>query len=146
MEVLIDELSNLTGVPVQLVEPKPGSWVVVPKDRGLLRTKLWTVLRTGPGGGIGHSPVQAALLFVKAFGSAGPRKVAAKHRARTWISELLADGEPRTVDEVKALARASGITWSSADRAARELSVERMKCGFHGPWIWQLASITNADS
>jgi hypothetical protein len=129
---------DLTRVPVELKQPKTDCWVVIPKDRSLLQSRLWRELRNGPCHGVGSSPIQAAVLLARAVGSTGPRRVSPRYRARSWVEELLADFKPRSVDEIKKKAHAEFIPWSSVDRAARELCILRKKCGFRGCWFWEM--------
>lgn len=129
---------NFSKVPIQLLEPKVGLWIVVPKDRSMLQSKLWKELRNGPLGGVGKSPIEAAFLLARAAGATGPRRVSPRHRARSWLESLLGDLRCLSVDEIKGKAQADSLPWSSVDRAARELRISRKKNGYRGGWIWSL--------
>jgi hypothetical protein len=131
-------ISNLIKIPIELVQPQDGYWIVVPKNRKLLQTKLWRELRIGALSGIGKSPVEAAVLLARAFGATGPRKVSPRHRARFWLETLLNDLSSHSVEEIKQRAQADLLPWSSVDRAARDLCIRRKKCGFRSGWSWQL--------
>ena len=131
-------LSDLAGVEVVLNEARPSRWVAVPSERGHIRSKVWQRLRLGPMSGVGSSPIVAALLMARAIGEGGPRKVAPKHRARVWLVDLLSDGEPILVEKIRSMADRSGMTWSSVDRAARDLCIQRTKCGFRCGWSWNM--------
>lgn len=131
-------LSNLSGVEVVLFEARPSSWVVIPSKRGQLRSKVWQTLRSGPLSGIGSTPMVAALLMARAVGVGGARKVAPKYRAREWLIDQFSDGQPIQVNKIRSMAVRSGMTWSSVDRAARDLSIKRTKCGFRSGWTWQM--------
>jgi hypothetical protein len=131
-------LSDWVGVNVSLREARPTCWVVVPVDRTHIRSKVWQKLRFGPASGVGASPIEAGLLMARAIGEGGPRKVAPKHRARTWLIDLLSDGQSIKVDEIRSMADRLGMNWSSVDRAARDLSIQRGKCGFRSGWSWRM--------
>lgn len=131
-----NRLSALTNVDVHLHEARQGCWVVVPTERTYLHSKLWRTLRAGHKSGIGTTAIEASLLFAWAMGAVGPRKIAPKYRAREWLINLLSDGLPIQVEKIKAMAFNAGITWSSVDRAAREVCISRRKCGFRGGWVW----------
>lgn len=133
-----EHLNKFTGIKVFLHEARQGCWVVLPKERTYLHSKLWRTLRAGNQMGIGNSPIDAAILFASATGAAGPRKIATKHRAREWIVNILSEGLAVQVQQIKAMAFKAGIPWSSVDRAARELGIWRKKCGFRASWTWQL--------
>jgi hypothetical protein len=130
-------LSDLAGVNVVLHEAVPSHWVAVPLEKIHIRSKVWRKLRSGPASGIGASPIEAALLMARAIGEGGPRKVAPKYRARAWLINLLSDGQPIQVGEIRSMADSAGMTWSSVDRAARELCISRKKCGFRKGWTWK---------
>lgn len=139
LKLIEKTIFDLILVPVELKQPKLDCWVVVPRDRSLLKSKLWNELRIGPYSGVGSSPLQAAVLLARAIGSTGPKRVSKRYRARSWVKALLADSKPRTVDEIKRKAQAEFIPWSSVDRAARELGILRKKCGFRGCWSWEMS-------
>lgn len=130
--------STIAGIPIELIEPRPGLWIATPVNRKLLRSKLWLSLRTGPSSGIGSTPLEAALLLCTSVGACGIKKVAPRHKAKKWIRKLLSNGVAQEVAQLKKAAMAEGLTWSSVDRAARELCIERVKCGFRDGWRWQM--------
>ncbi len=133
-----DFISSLTHVPVELLEPQKNLWVVVPKDRSMVKSKLWGVLRSGPFGGVGKTPLEAIILLARAAGVVETRRVSPRHRARSWLLQLLGDGSHQSVDFISLKARENNVPWSSVDRAARELCIQRKKSGFHGGWTWKL--------
>lgn len=131
-------ISNLLNVPIELRQPKVGYWIVVPKDKKLLQSKLWRELRTGIFCGVGKSSWEAAVLMARAYGASGPRRVSPRHKARLWLEALLKDFCVHSVDEIKQKAQADLLPWSSVDRAARDLRIKRTKCGFRSGWSWQM--------
>lgn len=131
-------ISNFIKVPIELLQPKVGLWVVAPKDRCMLHSKLWNELRNGPLSGVGQSPIEAVLLLVRAAGATGPRRISPRYRARFWLQDLLGDFRSLSVEKIKQKAEADHLPWSSVDRAARDLSIKRTKCGFRSGWIWQM--------
>lgn len=133
-------ISNLTGVSIEILQPKVGLWIAAPKDRSMLQSKLWKELRYGPLSGVGKCPMEAALLLARAAGAAGPRKVSPRYRARLWLQTLLKDFDSHSVDEIKQKARTDLLPWSSVDRAARDLCIQRTKCGFRSGWSWKMSS------
>lgn len=135
-------LSEWVGVDLVLHKAAPSSWVAVPLDRVHIRSQAWRKLRFGPASGIGSSAIEAALLMARAIGESRPRTVAPKYRARVWLIKLLADGQPIPVGNIRSMANSAGITWSSVDRAARELCIHRKKCGFQCGWSWQMPSLS----
>jgi hypothetical protein len=137
MQELIDELSSLAGVPVELIEPSPGLWIAAPADRSLLRSKLWRTLKVGPRAGVAPTQVAACLLLARALGVAGVRGVTKQDRAKAWLKRAAA-GVAMTASEIKVAGEAQGLPWSTVDRAARELGIQRVKCGVEGPWVWVL--------
>ena len=139
MKNLNNSLKLLVGVAVELREPKKGCWVAAPGDKSLIKSRLWKELRAGPSGGIGQTPVDAALLLARAAGATGPRRVSPRHRARSWLLQLLADGMPQPTTAIRRQAESDSVPWSAVDRAGREVDILREKCGFHGPWTWRLA-------
>lgn len=136
----MDELlSTLSGVGANLVEPKPGCWVVVPIHRSNLRSRLWQALRAGPCGGVGHNPTEAALLFARAVGATGSRRIAPKHKAKEWLVDLLSRESTQGsmhVSDVRSAAARDQIPWNTVDRVARETGVIRHKSGFRAGWVW----------
>lgn len=131
-------LSIMAGVPVELIEPEPGSWIAAPKVRTMAKkTRLWQALRAGPAAGVGTSPVGAALLLAMALGRCNGRPVAKRLQAQAWLKEALAGGA-LAAGEVKAQGQARGLSWSVLDRAARDIQVRRKKAGIVGPWFWSL--------
>ncbi len=133
-----EHLNKFTGIKVFLHEARQGCWVVLPKERTYLHSKLWRTLRAGNKMGIGNSPIDAAILFASATGAAGPRKIATKHRAQEWIINILSEGFAVPVQKIKLMAFKAGITWSTVDRASRKHGIVRKKCGFRGSWTWEL--------
>lgn len=131
-------ISNFIKVPIELLQPKDGLWVVAPKDRCMLHSKLWNELRNGPLSGVGQSPIEAVLLLVRAAGATGPRRISPRYRARFWLQDLLGDFRNLSVEKIKQKAEADHLPWSSVDRAARDLCIKRTKCGFRSGWSWQL--------
>jgi len=131
-------ISNFIEMPIELLQPKVGLWVVVPKDRRMLHSKLWNELRNGPLSGVGQSPIEAILLLVRAAGASGPRRISPRYRARFWLQDLLGDFRNLSVEKIKQKAEADHLPWSSVDRAARDLSIKRTKCGFRSGWSWQM--------
>ena len=131
-------ISNFIKVPIELVQPKVGLWVVVPKDRCMLHSKLWNELRNGPLSGVGQSPIEAVLLLVRAAGATGSRRISPRYRARFWLQDLLGDFRNLSVEKIKQKAEADHLPWSSVDRAARDLSIKRTKCGFRSGWSLQM--------
>jgi hypothetical protein len=137
-------ISNLIKIPIELMQPKAGCWIVVPKDRKLLQSKLWRELRIGALSGVGKSSVEAAVLLARAFGATGPRRVSPRHRARFWLETLLNDFCSHSVEEIKQRAQADLLPWSSVDRAARDLCIKRKKCGFRNGWSWQMLHLSES--
>jgi hypothetical protein len=131
-------ISNLTKVPIEMLQPKVGLWIAAPKDRSMLQSKLWKELRNGPLSGVGKCPIEAAFLLARAAGAAGPRRVSPRHRARLWLETLLKDSGSHSVEEIKQKAHSDHLPWSSVDRAARDLCIQRKKCGFRSGWSWQM--------
>jgi hypothetical protein len=119
--------SNIAGVLVELIEPRPGLWIAAPINRELLHSKLWQSLRRSPSCGIGHSPLEAALLLCRSVGACSRGKIAPRHKAKIWLQNILANGVSKEVTNLKRAAQSEGITWSSVDRAARDLSISRIK-------------------
>ena len=141
METTKTEVTIFSAIGLQATpkEVKQGAWVAIPKDRTLLQSKTWQALRSGPKAGIGSSPTEAAILLALAAGKAGQGRPPSKQQAaKVMLENLLRDGIARTVEEIRGLAQAKGISWTAADRAARDLGVLRKKCGLRGPWIWSL--------
>jgi hypothetical protein len=131
-------ISNFIGVPIEILQPKVGLWIAAPKDRSMLQSKLWKELRNGPHSGVGKCSIEAALLLARAAGTAGPRRVSPRHQARLWLVTLLKNSSGHTVEKIKQKALADHLSWSSVDRAARDLSIQRTKCGFRSGWSWQI--------
>lgn len=139
-------LSDWAGVDVVLREAVPTCWLAVPKQRVHIRSKVWQKLRFGPASGIGTTPIEAALLLARAIGAVVPKKVTPKDRARVWLNEMLLDGRPVEVKKIRALANGAELSWSSVDRAARDLCIKRIKCGFRSGWTWQMRRASEGKS
>jgi len=139
-------LSTLASIPVKLLEARLGAWVVVPVERSHLHSRVWRILRSGHQSGVGETAIEAALLFARAVGVGGQRRVAPKHRARAWLRDQLANGQSLSVSQIRSNADSAGVTWSSVDRAARELGILRKKCGLRGGWTWRMPVLSKIDS
>jgi len=67
--------------------------------------------------------------------------------AKAFLRETLSDGEKHSSNRLIAEAKALGISYSTLDRASRELSVNRKKARSAGDWTWQLSpSVIDPDS
>jgi len=131
-----EAIKAITGIEVSAKEVKPGAWVMVPADRALMRSKAWQALRSGPAAGIGQTPIEAAFLLALAMGKVGMRPPSKQQAAKAWLQSLLATGLALMATDIKARAQDAGHTWTSVDRAARELGIQRQKLGMAGPWMW----------
>jgi hypothetical protein len=139
-------ITQLAGTGVIMREVKPGAWVVVPVERSHLHSRVWRMLRSGHQSGVGGTAIEEALLFARAVGVGGQRRVAPKHRAKAWLLDQLASDQSFSVSQIRSNADSSGVTWSSVDRAARELGVIRQKCGLRGGWTWRMPALPKIDS
>lgn len=131
--------SQLAGTSVQILEPRPGSFLAVPRDRAYLTSKLWRAYKAGPHTGIGQTPAQACAMLLLAVGAAGPIKPTKRATATNWLKTQLANGMVLTVPWLRVQAQADGISMHALDRAARALDVKREKAGMNGPWLWSKA-------
>ena len=139
-------LSTLSNVSVKLLEARLGAWVVVPVERSHLHSRVWRMLRSGHQSGVGGTAIEAALLFARAVGVGGQRRVAPRHRAKAWLLDQLASDQSFSVSQIRSNADSAGVTWSSVDRAARELGILRQKCGLRGGWTWRMPVLPKIDS
>ena len=139
-------LSTLASIPVKLLEARLGAWVVMPVDRAHLHSRVWRMLRSGHQYGVWGTAIEAAMLFARAVGVGGQRRVAPKHRARVWLLDQLAGDQSLSVSQIRTMADSAGVTWSSVDSAARELGIHRQKCGLRGGWAWRMPVIAKIDS
>lgn len=73
----------------------------------------------------------------------GPRS--ATDEAVSWLS-LNLDGNGRTAKELKAAARADGISYRTLERASEQLAIVKGPDGFGGPWLWRLPGPVSPDS
>lgn len=136
------ELTRLAAVPVSLVVIR-GAHVVAPINRALLHSPVWAALRAGPCGGVGRTPLEAALLLGRAIGFAAVvasrRTRAAPRSADLWLKRYLYDAAGAVpARTVSAAAVCDGLTLASLRAAACRLRVVKMKSGLHGGWSWRL--------
>lgn len=91
-------------------------------------------------------PVTASADDVLAMMREDPSERGEREEAIAWLEQFLADG-PRSANEVKAEARAAGLSWSTVRRAQDVLGIRPSKTQFRGSWEWALPTkvLTEAE-
>lgn len=135
---MLSELSVLVGHAVEVLEPRPGCWVVAPVDRARLRTPFWQAVRASPGAGVWRSSAAALVGFAAGVeGWSRPPRAGPPEGLYVLLRDVLAAG-PAPVVELLGAAQAAGFSPPQLNRAARRLGVVRKKAGMTGGWTWRL--------
>jgi hypothetical protein len=140
LQILQRELSALAGQEVHFIRSHYSDgtpcYMILPTDRGELKSGFWEALRASPTGGIWLAPEEALLGFASfVIERRAKSKRVTPGDLELELERLLSNGPARAAELVPRFEK-QGVSRHALGRAARRLGVVRLKQGMKGGWVW----------